>query len=145
MIESKKILIVEDNPNDIELILEALSESNLAKRVVVVNDGKKALEYLNYEGSFKKREKEYPAVILLDVKMPLMDGIEVLQIIKSDPKLKSIPVVMLSSSSEDHDLKKCYELGVNAFIVKPVSFNQFIDVVKQCGIFWTNFNKLPNN
>ena len=145
MIESKKILIVEDNPNDIELILEALSESNLAKRVVVVNDGKKALEYLNYEGSFKKREKEYPAVILLDVKMPLMDGIEVLQIIKSDPKLKSIPVVMLSSSSEDHDLKKCYELGVNAFIVKPVSFNQFIDVVKQCGIFWTNFNKLHNN
>jgi len=145
MIELKKILLVEDNPNDIELALEALEENNLANRVVVLNDGVELMEYLTYEGPYIKREKEYPAVILLDIKMPRMDGLEVLQKIKSNPTLKSIPVVMLTSSREEPDLKKCYELGVNAYVVKPVSFDDFFNAVKQLGIFWAILNKLPNN
>jgi CheY-like chemotaxis protein len=144
MIELKKILLVEDNPNDIELALEALEENKLANRVVVLNDGVHLLEYLQYEGPFKKRKKENPAVILLDIKMPRMDGIEVLQKIKSDPKLKAIPVVMLTSSCEEPDLKKCYELGVNAYVVKPLSFNDFFEAVKQLGIFWGILNKVPS-
>ena len=145
MIELKKILLVEDNPNDIELTLEALAEHNLANRVVVLNDGVQAMEYLYYHGQYKNREKENPAVILLDIKMPRMDGIEVLEEIKNDTELKSIPVVMLTSSREEPDLKKCYDLGVNAYVVKPVNFKDFFDVVKQLGIFWAVLNELPNN
>lgn len=145
MIALKKILLVEDNPNDIELTLEALAEHNLANRVVVLNDGIQAMEYLNYEGPFENREKENPAVILLDIKMPRMDGIEVLQAIKSNPELKRIPVVMLTSSREEPDLIKCYELGVNAYVVKPVNFKDFFAAVKQLGIFWAVLNELPNN
>ncbi len=145
MIELKRILLVEDNPNDIELTLEALTEHNLANRVIVLNDGVQAMEYLHYEGIYKNREKENPAVILLDIKMPRMDGIEVLQAIKSNPELKRIPVVMLTSSREEPDLMKCYELGVNAYVVKPVNFKDFFAAVKQLGIFWAVLNELPGN
>ena len=145
MIELKKILLIEDNPNDIELTLEALAEHNLANRVVVLNDGVQAMEYLNYEGPYKNRERETPAVILLDIKMPRMDGIEVLHAIKINLELKTIPVVMLTSSREEPDLKKCYDLGVNAYVVKPVNFKDFFSAVKQLGIFWAVLNELPNN
>ena len=145
MIELKRILLVEDNPNDIELTLEALEEQNLANRVLVFNDGVEVIEYLMYEGPHADRKREKPAVILLDIKMPRMDGIEVLQKIKNHPELKTIPVVMLTSSREEPDLKKCYELGVNAYVVKPVNFKDFFKAVKNLGIFWAILNELPNN
>ncbi len=140
----RKILLAEDNQNDVELTLTALEEQNLANRVVVVNDGVEALEYLLYEGEYINRAKEKPAVILLDIKMPRMDGIEVLQQIKSNSELKTIPVVMLTSSREEPDLKKCYELGVNAYVVKPVNFKDFFSAIKQIGVFWALINELPN-
>lgn len=143
MIEFKTILLVEDNPQDVELTMEALMEHNLANNVVAVSDGVEALEYLRYEGRFKERKKNNPAVILLDIKMPRIDGIEVLETIRRDKKLKTIPVVMLTSSREEPDLKKCYDLGVNAFVVKPVNFKDFMDAVKQIGIFWAMLNELP--
>jgi CheY-like chemotaxis protein len=143
MIELRKILLVEDNPKDVELTLEALSEHNLANRVITVEDGAEAMDYLRYEGKFKKRQHELPAVILLDIKMPRMDGIEVLQAIRNDPELRFIPVVMLTSSREEPDLKKCYDLGVNAYVVKPVSFKEFFAAVQQLGIFWAMLNELP--
>jgi CheY-like chemotaxis protein len=143
MLELRKILLVEDNPKDVELTLEALSENNLINRVIVLKDGVEALEYLRYRGAYKDRKNEAPAVILLDIKMPRMDGIEVLQAIRNDSSLKMIPVVMLTSSREEPDLKKCYELGVNAYVVKPVNFRDFFDAVKQLGIFWAVINELP--
>lgn len=145
MFKLRKILLVEDNFNDIELALEALAEENLGNRVDVVNDGVEALEYLRCEGKFANREKEFPAVILLDIKMPRMDGMEVLRELKGDPEMKIIPVVMLTSSREEPDLKKCYELGTNAYIVKPVSFKDFFEVVKHLGVFWALLNELPFN
>lgn len=143
MNELKTILLAEDNPNDVELTLAALSEQNLANRVVTVHDGVEVIDYLRYEGKFKMRKKGNPAVILLDIKMPRMDGIEVLQIIRKDPALKMVPVVMLTSSREEPDLKVCYELGVNAYVVKPVDFKDFFDAVKQLGVFWALINELP--
>ena len=131
MIHLRTILLVEDNPMDVELTMEALSEHNLANRAVVVKDGVEAMEYLRCEGSYKQRNTGNPAVILLDIKMPRMDGIEVLKAVRSDNKLKIIPVVMLTSSREEPDLKKCYDLGANAYIVKPVSSKGFFEVVKQ--------------
>ena len=145
MIQLKKILLVEDNPNDVELTLEALSEQNLDNRVIVLNDGVKAMEYLLYEEKYKNRQRENPAVILLDIKMPRMDGIEVLEAIKKSEDLRSIPVVMLTSSREEPDLKKCYELGVNAYVVKPVNYKYFFEAVKHMGIFWAVLNELPHN
>lgn len=145
MIHLKKILLAEDNPNDVELILEALSEQNLSSRVIFLNDGVEALDYLTYKGRFKNRAKENPAVIILDIKMPRMDGIEVLQAIKNRQELKTIPVVMLTSSREEPDLKRCYELGANAYIVKPVSFKDFLETVKHVGIFWAVLNEIPHN
>lgn len=144
MIELRKILLVEDNLPDIELTLEALAEQNLANRVIVVHDGVEAVEYLRHEGEFANRKPENPAVILLDIKMPRMDGIEVLQVVKSDPMLKSIPVVMLTSSREEPDLKKCYDLGVNAYVVKPVNFKDFFTAAQQLGVFWAVINELPH-
>ena len=143
MVELKTILLVEDNQNDVELTIEALSENNLANRVVVVRDGVEAMEYLRCQGKFAERKKGNPAVLLLDNKMPRMDGIEVLRTIRSDNALKSIPVVMLTSSREEPDLKRCYELGVNAYVVKPVNFKEFIDAVKHVGIFWALINEIP--
>ena len=139
----KTILLAEDNQNDIDLTLMALSEYNLANNIEVVNDGVEALEYLRSQGRFKGRKPDNPAVILLDLKMPRMDGIEVLKVIKSDPVLKLIPVVMVTSSREEKDLVQSYKLGVNAYVVKPVDFNQFIDAIKQLGAFWAILNELP--
>jgi two-component system, response regulator len=143
MSELRTILLAEDNSKDVELTLEALSEHNLANLVIVARDGVEAMEYLRYEGKFNTRGRENPAVILLDIKMPRMDGIEVLKAIRSDPELKTIPVVMLTSSREEPDLKKCYELGANAYVVKPVDFEDFIEAVKQVGVFWAVINELP--
>jgi CheY-like chemotaxis protein len=143
MINLKTILLAEDNSKDVELTLEALSEHNLANHVVVVKDGVETMEYLHYEGNYKKRKQGNPAVILLDIKMPRMDGIEVLKAIRGDDKLKTIPIVILTSSREESDLIKSYELGVNAYVVKPVDFKDFIDAVKQIGIFWALMNELP--
>jgi CheY-like chemotaxis protein len=143
MVQFKKILLVEDNLEDIELTIEALSEQNLANSVIPVNDGVQALEYLQCTGKYKDREPENPALILLDIKMPRMDGIEVLQAIRNDPSLKTIPVVMLTSSREESDLLKTYESGVNAYVVKPVNIKDFFEAVKLIGVFWVIINELP--
>lgn len=139
----RTILLAEDNPNDAELTLAALADLKLVNPIVAVRDGVEVMEYLRYEGKYSQRPKETPAVILLDIKMPRMDGIEVLQIIRADQALKLIPVVMLTSSREEPDLIKCYDLGVNAYVVKPVDFREFFDAVKQLGIFWALINELP--
>ena len=139
----KNILLAEDNPNDAELTITAFSELNLANRVDLVVDGVEVLEYLRCEGKFKGRKPEHPAVILLDIKMPRMNGIEVLQIIREDPELKFIPVVMLTSSREEQDLVQTYKLGINAYVVKPVDFSQFVDAVTNLGIFWALVNEAP--
>jgi CheY-like chemotaxis protein len=143
MVDLRTILLAEDNPNDVELTLQALEEHNLANRVVAVKDGVEVLDYLRCEGKFKLRKKGNPAVILLDIKMPRLDGIEVLRTIRSNPAFKMLPIVMLSSSREEFDLKRCYELGANAYVVKPVDFKDFFDAVKQLGIFWAVINELP--
>jgi len=143
MNELRPILLAEDNPKDVELTLEALSEHNLANKVVVVRDGVEALEFLRYEGQFKMRNRGNPAVLLLDIKMPRMGGIELLQVIRKDPVLKFLPIVILTSSREESDLVTSYELGANAFVVKPVDFEHFIDVIKQIGVFWALINELP--
>ena len=143
MSEIRTILLAEDNPKDVELTLEAMAENNLANQVVVVKDGVEALEYLRCEGKHKFRKGGNPALILLDIKMPRMDGIEVLRHIRSDAALKRIPVVVLTSSREEKDLINTYDLGVNAYVVKPVRFQQFIEAVKQIGAFWAVLNELP--
>jgi CheY-like chemotaxis protein len=143
MRDLRVILLAEDNPKDIELTLEALEEFNLANHVTVVKDGVETLEYLRSEGKYAHRAQGNPAVVLLDIKMPRMDGIEVLRAIRDDPALKMLPVVMLTSSREEPDLKKCYELGANAYVVKPVDFKEFIEAVKQVGVFWAVINEMP--
>ena len=143
MKELKTILLAEDNPQDVELTIEALKENNLANNVVVVNDGVEVMEYLNCEGRFRNRKKGNPVVLLLDIKMPRMDGIEVLETIRSNEKLKMLPVVMLTASREEPDLKKCYALGVNAYVVKPVDFKDFLEAVKHIGVFWAILNEKP--
>jgi CheY-like chemotaxis protein len=140
----RPILLAEDNPRDIELTLEALKEHHLANRVVVVHDGVEVLDYLKREGQYADRPPENPVVILLDIKMPRMDGLEALREIKQDPKLKLIPVVMLTTSRESPDLISSYELGVNAYVVKPVDFLQFADVIKQLAVFWALLNETPS-
>lgn len=139
----KTILLVEDNPMDVELTIEALSECNLANNVVSVEDGVLAMEYLRGGGKFAGHDTSNLAVILLDIKMPRMDGLEVLEAIRSDETLKQIPVVMLTSSKEDTDLKKCYALGANAYVVKPVDFGEFMETIKHIGIFWGMLNEQP--
>ncbi len=143
MSDLKPILLAEDNPSDLELTLEALAGNNLANRVAVVRDGVEALEYLRCEGKFSQRNRGNPAVAILDIKMPRMDGIEVLRAIRADAALKTIPVVMLTSSREEHDLIRSYELGSNAYVVKPVKFSEFIDAVRHIGVFWAMINELP--
>jgi len=139
----KTILLVEDNPNDVELTLSAMAENKLANQIKVVSDGVEAIKYLRCEGEYKGREGGNPAFVLLDIKMPRMDGIEVLRTIRSDPKLKTLPVVILTSSGEEQDLITSYNLGVNAYVIKPVKFKEFIEAVKQIGIFWAFLNELP--
>ena len=143
MVEIRTILFAEDNPRDVELTLEALGDHNLANNVIVVRDGVETMDYLRYEGKYKQRKPGNPAVLLLDIKMPRMDGIEVLRAIRNDNKLKMLPVVMLTSSREEQDLIKSYELGVNAYVVKPVDFKEFIEAVKQIGVFWAVINEVP--
>ena len=143
MSELKSILLAEDNPQDAELIMEALNEHKLVNRVTLVKDGVEAMEYLRCEGKYKERTPNNPAVVVLDIKMPRMDGIEVLRAIRSDPALKLTPVVMLTASREEQDLIRSYELGSNAYVVKPVKFSDFIGAVKQLGIFWAILNELP--
>jgi CheY-like chemotaxis protein len=142
-IELRTILLAEDNPKDLELTLEALAEHNLANQVVAVKDGVEAMEFLRREGKYKLRKPGHPAVLLLDIKMPRMDGIEVLRAIRSDPTLKILPIVMLTSSREEQDLIKSYELGINAYVVKPVNFKDFVEAVKLIGMFWAVVNELP--
>ncbi len=143
MIEVPAILLAEDNPNDVELTLEALETHNLANRVTVVHDGVAAMEYLRREGAFKDRPAGDPAVLLLDIKMPRKDGLEVLREIRSDPALSLLPVVVLTSSAEEQDVITSYELGVNAYVVKPVDFKSFIEAVETLGVFWALVNKRP--
>jgi len=145
MIHVPGILLAEDNPNDVELTIEALDQHNLANRVTVAHDGVEAMQYLRCEGAFKDREPGDPAVVLLDIKMPRKDGLEVLREIRSDPALKKVPVVILTSSREEQDLITSYDLGVNAYVVKPVNFPSFIDAVKQLGVFWAVINERPPN
>lgn len=139
----KRILLVEDSEHDIELTLAALEAHNVANEVDTARDGAEALDYLYRRGAFADRSNELPVVVLLDLKMPRVDGLEVLRQIKADPELKKIPVVMLTSSREEQDLVRSYELGVNAYVVKPVNFAQFMDSVKQLGCFWAVINETP--
>lgn len=143
MPDLKRILLVEDDEKDIELTLTALEEYSLANEVVVAHDGEEALDYLYRRGKFKMRMPGNPLVVLLDLKMPKVDGLEVLQQIKADEALKVIPVVMLTSSREEKDLMESYKLGVNAYVVKPVDFHEFVDNIKQVGIFWALINEPP--
>jgi CheY-like chemotaxis protein len=139
----KRILIAEDNPNDLELTLTALEEHHVVNEIVTVGDGAEALDYLFARGRFAGRPPGPPAVVLLDIKMPKVDGIEVLRQIKTDPQLHTVPVVMLTSSAEEPDLVRSYELGVNAYVVKPVEFSEFIAAVSRLGIFWGLVNTAP--
>jgi CheY-like chemotaxis protein len=138
-----RILLVEDDPKDIELTLEALGEYNLANEVAVVRDGEQALDFLYCRGNYATRTKENPAVLLLDLKLPKVNGLEVLQQIRSDAKLKLIPVVVLTSSREEKDMLGSYELGVNAYVVKPVDFHEFVNAIKELGVFWAIINEAP--
>ena len=141
--ELKRILLVEDIANDVELTLSALESINLANTVDVVDDGAEALDYLNYRGKFSNRQKCYPVVILLDLKLPKISGLEVLKEIRADQTLKHIPVVILTSSKEEKDLITGYELGVNAYVVKPVEYTAFITAIKELGSFWAIINEVP--
>ena len=139
----KPILLVEDNPHDLELTLIALSKSQLANEVVIARDGAEALDYLNRRGQHADRAVGNPAVVLLDLKLPKVDGLEVLKEIRSTANLKSLPVVMLTSSKEEQDLVRSYELGVNAYVVKPVDFTEFVRAIADLGIFWAVLNEPP--
>jgi len=138
-----RILLVEDDPKDIDLTLAALAEYNLANEVIVVRDGVEALDYLHARGNYRSRARENPAVVLLDLKLPKVDGLEVLREIRSDERLKLIPVVVLTSSREDRDMVASYKLGVNAYVVKPVDFHEFVNAVKELGVFWAVINEPP--
>lgn len=139
----KRILLVEDSPKDIELTLNALAECNLANQVDVVQDGQEALDYLMRAGSFSERSNGNPVVMLLDLKLPKIDGFEVLAKVRADAALQKLPVVILTSSREESDVARGYDLGVNAYVVKPLDFEQFISSVKTLGIFWAVFNEPP--
>jgi CheY-like chemotaxis protein len=143
MEELRKILLAEDSPKDVELTLEALAEHNLANQVIVVKDGVEVMDYLRCQGKYKLRKLGLPAVLLLDIKLPRMDGLEVLRTVRGDPALRILPIVILSSSREEQDLMRSYELGVNAYVVKPVEFKDFVQAVKQIGVFWALINELP--
>lgn len=143
MSDIKRILLVEDSANDIELTLGALEENHLANEVVVVRDGAEALDYLYKRGVFKLRKNGNPAVVLLDLKLPRVDGLEVLKQLKADPDLRAVPVVMLTSSREEQDLVRSYNMGVNAYVVKPVDFKDFVTALRELGLFWAVINQPP--
>jgi CheY-like chemotaxis protein len=135
--------MVEDDPKDVELTLTALEEYNLANEVIVTHDGEQALDYLYCRGEYKTRSSGNPAVMLLDLKLPRVDGLEVLKQIKSDGELRMIPVVVLTSSKEEKDMVASYKLGVNAYVVKPVDFHEFVNAIKELGVFWAVINEPP--
>ncbi|MCH7524387.1 MAG: response regulator [Bacteroidetes bacterium] len=139
----KRILLAEDDQKDIELTLAALEEINLANKVDVVNNGEEALDYLFKRGTYKNRENGNPVVVLLDIKMPKIDGLEVIKQIKENDHLKSIPVVILTSSKMESDLITSYNLGVNAYVTKPVGFENFVKAIKELGSFWAILNEIP--
>jgi len=141
--EVRCILYADDNPHDVELTLNALSEHNIANQVVVTRDGAAVLDYLYRRGRYKDRPDELPALVLLDLKMPKVDGLEVLRIIKQDDQLRFVPVVMLTSSREEEDLVRSYSCGANAYVIKPVDFQSFVEAVRQLGVFWTIHNQPP--
>ena len=143
MADLKPILLVEDTPNDIELTLAALEQSQLANEIAICRDGAEALDYLHRRGIYDRPDVQDPAVVLLDLKLPKVDGLEVLEAVKSDPRTRAIPVVMLTSSREESDLVRSYELGVNAFVVKPVGFKEFFDAIQDLGVFWAVLNEPP--
>jgi CheY-like chemotaxis protein len=138
-----RILMVEDDAKDVELTLTALEEFNLANEVVVTRDGEEALDYLYCRGEYEMRAGDNPSVMLLDLKLPKVDGLEVLKQIKSDEKLKLIPVVVLTSSKEEKDMVASYKLGVNAYVVKPVDFHEFVSAIRELGVFWAVINEPP--
>jgi CheY-like chemotaxis protein len=138
-----RILMVEDDPKDVELSLTALEDYNLANEVIVTHDGEQALDYLYCRGEYKTRSSGNPAVMLLDLKLPKVDGLEVLRQIKSDGELRMIPVVVLTSSKEEKDMVASYKLGVNAYVVKPVDFHEFVNAIKELGVFWAVINEPP--
>jgi CheY-like chemotaxis protein len=140
----RHILLAEDDPHDEALTILALEEYNLVNKICVVRDGEESLDYLYRRGKFKTRPPGNPVAVLLDLKMPKVNGVEVLKTIKADENLNSIPVVVLTSSREEPDLDECYKLGVNAYVVKPVDFTEFMKVVKQLGIFWAAVNEPPH-
>ena len=139
----RRVLLAEDNENDVELTLSALGENNLANEVVVVRDGAEAWNFLCREGTFAGRESGNPAVVLLDLKMPKVDGLELLKRMRQDDRFKTVPVVVLTSSREESDIVQSYKLGVNAFVVKPVAFDEFVNAVKSLGLFWGVLNEPP--
>jgi CheY-like chemotaxis protein len=139
----KRILLVEDSDRDLELTLAALEEHNLANEVVVARDGAEALDYLHCRGKFAGHANGLPVVVLLDLKMPKVDGLEVLQAMRAEPRFRAVPVVMVTSSREEQDLIRSYELGVNAYVVKPVDFQKFVASIKQVGFFWAIINEPP--
>ncbi|RFZ86737.1 response regulator [Shinella sp. WSJ-2] len=143
MPELRPILLVEDNPRDLELTLTALEKCQIANDIVVARDGAEALDFLYLSGSHAGRDAGDPAVVLLDLKLPKVDGLEVLEKVKRDENLRHVPIVMLTSSREEQDLVKSYELGVNAFVVKPVEFNQFFKAIQDLGVFWALLNEPP--
>ena len=143
MSETGRILLVEDSPNDVELTLTALERHKLANEVVVARDGEEALDYLYRRGPFKLRAGGHPVVVLLDIKLPKVDGLEVLQTIRNDPALRRTPVVMLTSSREEQDIVRSYDLGVNAYVVKPVEFQEFVSAICELGLFWAVINQAP--
>jgi two-component system, response regulator len=140
----KRILLVDDNANDVILIKNVLEENHFGNEIIVAEDGEEALDFLYKRGKFAGDVSDYPIFILLDIKMPLMDGIEVLRIIRSDKSFNQIPVIMLTSSKEPRDLQECYNLGANSFTVKPVNINEFIKVVRDLGQYWVVINELPD-
>lgn len=138
-----RILYAEDNSNDIELTMTAFEEINLANQIDVVRDGQEALDYLYYQGDYANREKNMPAFVLLDLKMPKVDGIEVLRNIRESSQYKNMPVIILTSSQMESDVLKSYESGVNSFVVKPIDFYDFVKVIKNLGYFWAIINTPP--
>ncbi len=141
--KAARILLAEDSAQDVELTLNALGENNLANSVEVARDGAEALDYLYRRGKYAGRESGNPVLVLLDLKMPKVDGLEVLRAVKADPRLRVIPVVILTSSREEQDLVRSYELGVNAYVVKPVEFDKFLHAVRELGLFWALINEAP--
>jgi len=143
LFEQIEILLVEDNPNDAELTMRALKKGGLANRLMWVKNGEDALDYLFRRGAFAARDETAPRLVLLDLKMPGMDGIDVLRAVKTDDRTKRIPIVVMTSSQEEKDIGQTYDLGVNSYVVKPVDFNSVTDVVRQAGYYWLAINRTP--